>query len=81
VDPLPIALTGVLATRFAWVETIVEAALEGNRQKFIQALVLDGSIRDLQQAAALADDLLKAQSAYLPQFKPQSAQSLQLVTT
>ncbi len=64
--PLPAALAGTLATRYQWAETIVEAALEGSRAKFIQALVLDGYVGSLDQAAALADDLLAAQAAYLP---------------
>jgi alpha-galactosidase len=66
--PLPAALAGMLAARFAWVEAIVEAALEGDRRKFVQALVLDGSVRDARQAEALAGELLEAQAAYLPQF-------------
>ncbi|HWQ13665.1 MAG TPA: hypothetical protein VNL77_12750 [Roseiflexaceae bacterium] len=64
--PLPAALAGALATRYAWVETIVEAALEGSRAKFIQALVLDGYVTSLGQAAALADDLLAAHAEHLP---------------
>jgi alpha-galactosidase/6-phospho-beta-glucosidase family protein len=64
--PLPAALAGTLATRYQWAETIVEAALEGSRAKFIQALVLDGYVGSLDQAAALADDLLAAQAAYVP---------------
>jgi alpha-galactosidase/6-phospho-beta-glucosidase family protein len=64
--PLASALAGALASRYAWVETIVEAALEGSREKFIQALVLDGYVTSLDQAAALADDLLAAQAAHLP---------------
>ncbi|HJZ46054.1 MAG TPA: hypothetical protein VKE41_02770 [Roseiflexaceae bacterium] len=64
--PLPAALAGTLATRYEWVETIVEAALEGSRAKFIQALVLDGYVSSLDQAVALADDLLAAQASYLP---------------
>lgn len=64
--PLPPAIAGALATRYQWVETIVEAALEGSREKFIQALVLDGYVTSLGQAAALADDLLAAQAEYLP---------------
>lgn len=64
--PLPPAIAGALATRYQWVETIVEAALEGSRDKFIQALVLDGYVTSLGQAAALADDLLAAQAEYLP---------------
>ncbi len=46
--PLPAGIVGTLATRFSWVETVIEAAMEGSRQKFVQALVLDGSVRDLR---------------------------------
>jgi alpha-galactosidase len=69
VGPMPAALAGTLATRFGWVETIVEAALEGSRQKFIQALILDGSVRNIEQVEKLADELLRAQARYLPQFE------------
>ena len=62
---LPPGLSGMLATRFHWVEAIVDASLECSRDKFIQALVLDGSVSSLAQAAALADDLLAAQAQYL----------------
>ena len=67
--PLPAGVAGTLATRFAWVETIVEAALEGSRDKFIQALVLDGAVDSIDTAAKLADELLAAQAEYLPQFE------------
>ena len=66
--PLPAALVGTLATRFQWVEVTVEAALEGSRDKFVQALVLDGAVRSLDQAEKLADELLAAHRQYLPQF-------------
>lgn len=66
--PLPSSLVGTLATRLAWVETVVEAALEGDREKVIQALVLDGCVDSLQTAEALANDLLEAQAEHLPQF-------------
>jgi alpha-galactosidase/6-phospho-beta-glucosidase family protein len=65
VPPLPTAVAGTLATRFAWVETVVEAALERSRDKFIQALILDGAVQSPDKAVALADDLLQAQAAYL----------------
>lgn len=68
-EPLPSALAGALATRYQWVETIVEAALEGSRDKFIQALVLDGYVESFDMAVKLADELLTEQAAYLPQFK------------
>jgi len=67
-SPLPPGIVGTLATRLAWVETVVEAALEGSRRKFVQALVLDGSINDLDVAEKMADELLAAHSEYLPQF-------------
>jgi alpha-galactosidase len=67
--PLPAGIVGTLATRFAWVETVVEAALEGSREKFIQALVLDGAVGSLEEATKLADELLKAHAQYLPQFQ------------
>jgi len=66
--PLPAGIAGTLATRFMWVETTVEAALEGSRKKFIQALVLDGAVDSVETATKLADDLLAAQARYLPQF-------------
>ncbi len=66
--PLPTPCAGVLATRFQWVETVVEAALEGRRDKFIQALVLDGAVSSLEQASQLADDLIAAQAEFLPWY-------------
>lgn len=77
--PLPSALVGTLATRYMWAETIVEAALEGSREKFIQALVLDGAVNSLEQAAALADDLLSAHAQYLPWVKAATGVELQPV--
>ena len=68
-EPLPSGIVGTLATRLQWVETIVEAALEGSREKFVQALLLDGAVDSVETAYALADDLLRAQAKYLPQFR------------
>lgn len=73
--PLPAAIAGTLATRLLWQETIVDAALEGSREKFIQALVLDGAVSSVDMATALADDLLKAHAPYLPQFEARGAKA------
>jgi alpha-galactosidase len=67
--PLDSAIAGTLATRFQWAETIVEAALAGSREKFVQALLLDGSVESVPMAHQLADDLLRAHAKYLPQFR------------
>jgi len=66
--PLPSGLAGLLTTRFAWVETVVDAALEGSREKFVQALLLDGAVTSVEMAERLAEELLVAQGQYLPQF-------------
>jgi alpha-galactosidase/6-phospho-beta-glucosidase family protein len=62
---LPAGVAGTLATRMHWVETVVEAAVERSRTKFVQALVLDGAVDGLEQAETLADELLAAQGAHL----------------
>ena len=66
--PLAPGLAGTLATRFQWVETVVEAALTGSRDQFAQALLIDGAVDSIDVARRLADELLAAQAAYLPQF-------------
>jgi alpha-galactosidase len=67
--PLPLGIAGTLATRLLWTETVVEAALEGSREKFVQALILDGWVNSLETAIRLADELLSAHAQYLPQFR------------
>jgi alpha-galactosidase len=67
--PMPTGALGVLATRYQWVEMVVEAALEGSRVKFIEALVLDGAVKSADDAVKLADELLHAQRDYLPLFR------------
>ena len=68
VEPLPPALLGTLSTRLQWVETVIEAAVEGSRTKFAQALILDGAVRRVEAARHMADELLAAQMEHLPQF-------------
>ena len=67
--PLPAALVGSLATRYQWVETVVEAALEKRREKFIAALILDGCASETDQVMRMADELLSAQRDYLPHWE------------
>ena len=65
----PAVLAGSLATRFQWVELVVAAALEGSRKKFVQALLVDGSVPGVETAEKLADALISVQSEYLPRFR------------
>lgn len=66
--PLSAGILGTLATRFQWVETVVEAAVEGNRDKVVTALLLDGAVASFEDAEALTDELLLAHADHLPQF-------------
>jgi alpha-galactosidase len=67
--PLNPALAGTLATRFQWVETVVDAALTGDRAMVTQALLIDGAVDSIDTARKLTDALLTEHAAYLPQFK------------
>jgi alpha-galactosidase len=59
---------GLLAPKFQWAETVSDAALSGNRDLVVQALVLDGSVPDIDTAVSLANELIEAQIQYLPAF-------------
>jgi alpha-galactosidase len=48
------------------VELTVEAALERDRDKLVQALIFDGSVKSTADAGRLADDLLAAHKEHLP---------------
>jgi alpha-galactosidase len=68
----PVQLTSaqaaVIRRRLEVVNATVEAALEGNRAKFVQALVLDGAVQSCASAEKLADELLAAQRDFLPWY-------------
>jgi len=67
--PLPPPIAGIMNARFNWAEATVESALEGSREKFVQALILDGAVDSMDTAGKLADELLTAQAEYLPRFR------------
>jgi alpha-galactosidase/6-phospho-beta-glucosidase family protein len=46
----------------------VEAAMEGNRSKVIQALLLDPSVVEFDRVPFMVDEYLKAYKQYLPRF-------------
>jgi len=46
----------------------IEAAVEGDRQKALQCLLLDPVIRDIETAKLILNDYLLAYRAHLPQF-------------
>lgn len=61
-------LTAILARRLSSVDIGVEAALTGDRDLVVEAMLADGGVTDADAAAALTDDLLEAQAEHLPRF-------------
>ena len=65
---LPPALVAKLLAKIAAVEVTVQAALRGDFDLFVEALLTDGAVTEPDNAVALARDLIQAQKAHLPQF-------------
>ena len=68
VGQLPLAVTSVLARFFDQQALIARAALHGDRQAIVQAMLLDPSLRHVQDAEELTDKMLEAHAPYLPMF-------------
>ncbi|MDO8684471.1 MAG: hypothetical protein Q7N50_13430, partial [Armatimonadota bacterium] len=63
------APTGVRATvekALLTIELAVEAALERDKNKLLQALIVDGSVKSISEANRLADEMLQAHKDFLP---------------
>lgn len=58
----------LIRKRLSVVDLTVKSAVTGDKGLFIEALLMDGSVKDESTAEKLADDLLKAHCDYLPQF-------------
>ena len=61
-------LTAILNQRLVSVSLAIEAAMTGDRNLVVEAMIADGAVTDPAAARALADDLIDAQSQYLPAF-------------
>ncbi|MET9255151.1 hypothetical protein [Streptomyces sp. NPDC003717] len=68
VPDLSAPLTSILARRLTSVELATEAAMKGDRELVVEAMIADGAVTDPDAAAALTDALLDAQRAFLPRF-------------
>lgn len=64
----PDVLAGVISRKLAATRLTVAAALEGNRNLFVEALLADGAVNDPIVAGRLADALLAAHKEHLPQY-------------
>jgi alpha-galactosidase len=64
----PDTLAGIVTRRLASVRPTVAAALAGDRDLFVEALLLDGAVSDRAIARQMGEELLEAHRQYLPQF-------------
>ncbi|MDX1665507.1 MAG: hypothetical protein R3272_17095 [Candidatus Promineifilaceae bacterium] len=67
-DPLPSGVAELCRREAALVELVVDAAVSGDRQLALQALLLDPMINDTGRARLILNDYLEAFAPHLPQF-------------
>ena len=67
-DQAPVHLKGILEKRFAWQELVVDAAVKGDRNLALQALMLDEMAILPEKADEMLSELLIASGDLLPQF-------------
>jgi len=65
---LPPAIAGVLELQLTIMELVVEAAVTGDRQTALEALIIDPAVPDPKTAEKILDEMLLAQAELLPQF-------------
>ena len=65
----PLALAGLLQKRIAWQEMVVEAAVKGDPNLAVQAMLLDEMAIPPEKTETMVGELLAASSGHLPQFK------------
>jgi alpha-galactosidase len=68
VGELPEPIAALLQRETTVAQLCVDAAIEGNREKALQCLLLDPVITDMDTARKILDDYLTSYKEYLPQF-------------
>jgi alpha-galactosidase/6-phospho-beta-glucosidase family protein len=76
VGALPNGVLSTLQPHVVNQEMITRAALEGDRDLALQAMVNDPLVPDLETARKLLDDFLTVHAEFLPQFKQRVAQAV-----
>lgn len=66
--PLPSGITGMLNQQAAIQDRVVEAAVHGDRQAALQALLLDPLVSNYDQAERMLDELLETHQDYIVPF-------------
>lgn len=68
VGPLPEPIAAMCRTQIAVIDRMVEAAVHGDRNAALEALLLDPVVNAASQAEAILDEMLSVQKDFLPQF-------------
>jgi len=68
-QPVPDCVVGPMAARIRQVELLVDAAVEGNRSKALQALAQDPMILSLREAEELLSATIEAHGERLAHLK------------
>jgi alpha-galactosidase len=66
--PLPEGIAELCRRELGLSSLVVDAAVYGDRELALQALLLDPMINDIDRARAILDDFLRTFAEYLPQF-------------
>ncbi len=64
----PDTLAAIVNRKLASARLTMQAALQGDRRLFVEALLVDGAVRDRKLASDLAEALLDAHRGSLPNF-------------
>ena len=64
----PMVLKGILEKRFVWQELVADAAVAGDRNMALQALMVDELAIEPRQAKRMLNELLEASRELLPRF-------------
>ena len=68
-DPIPLFQQGLIMQQLNSEKLIVQAAIENNYQKALEAFTLNKTIPSMNVAKAVLDDLIEANKGYWPELK------------
>jgi len=68
VGELPEGIAALCRTQITVATLAVDAAILGDRDLALQALLVDPMVNDMDMAKALLEEMLEVQAEYLPQF-------------
>jgi len=68
ISDFPDGLAALLMKHIGILELTVQAAIKGNKQLFVEAVLAGGYMSNKEQVVEMVDELIQAHKQYLPQF-------------